>query len=162
MNPLTNPANEFGRAPPPVEHTGRVFRRRVRLGADASPARAHPRRAYRGASTPRAALRSGRRWNALAAATWSAGRAMLLEQAADYALSEDAPPTATAAEPDGAPLTARQLEVAQLVARGLTTGTSRTRSWSRCAPPKTTRSTSWTTWGSPRAPRSRPGWRPAG
>jgi DNA-binding CsgD family transcriptional regulator len=57
---------------------------------------------------------------------WEAGRAMSLEQAIEYALSEDKPvtppsPESEQASSDGPPsLTRREKEVAILVARGLT------------------------------------------
>ena len=53
-----------------------------------------------------------------AAAAWAAGRAMSLDQAVAYAL-EDAP-EATQQPPATEPLTARQREVADLIAQGLT------------------------------------------
>jgi non-specific serine/threonine protein kinase len=59
------------------------------------------------------------------AAAWAEGRAMMLEQAIDYALAwsepvESAPPRRRTARPDGEVLTSREREVAALVAHGQT------------------------------------------
>jgi len=54
-----------------------------------------------------------------AAAAWSKGRAMTLDEASSLALDVGAAPVAPSV-PNAAPLSSRELEVAQLVARGLT------------------------------------------